>query len=111
MKKLFCLHIHSVNISIESNVFPDSEKRAIVKPMIKSTLDTQSLSSYRPVSNLSFLSKVMKNVILDQLLEYMLSMNVILDNQSAYRRIYSIETSMCSVINDIGIDGFFIMKY
>ncbi len=55
-----------VNLSIQQCVFPQSEKLGIVRPTLKNKLDPQSLSSYRPVSNLSFLEKV----ILDQLLEY-----------------------------------------
>ncbi len=60
-----------VKLSIQQCVFPQSEKLGIVRPTLKSKLDTQSLSSYRPVSNLSILSKIVEKVILDQLLEYL----------------------------------------
>ena len=56
-----------VNISIENKVFPESEKRAIVKPIVKGNLDSQCFSSFRPVSNLTFMSKIIENVILEQL--------------------------------------------
>ena len=49
-----------VNKSVVENIFPDSEKRAIVKPIVAGTLDSQSLSSFRPVSNLTFASKVIE---------------------------------------------------
>ena len=55
-----------VNTSIMTCTFPVSEKSAIVKPVLKGTHDYQELSSYRPVSNLSFLSKILEYVILDQ---------------------------------------------
>ena len=90
-----------MNTSIENKVFPDSEKRAIVKPIVKGNLDGQSLSSFRPVSNLTFISKIMENIILDQLLEHMQAVDALPDEQSAYRRLYSTETVMCSVVNDL----------
>lgn len=90
-----------VNISITSCVFPSSEKRAIVKPVIKGKLDPQSLSSFRPVSNLTFQSKILENVLLTQLNEHLSAVGVLPDNQSAYRRLYSTETVLCSVVNDM----------
>ena len=90
-----------VNLSIRKNEFPVTEKKAIVKPIVKGKLDTQCLSSFRPVSNLTFLSKIIENVILDQLLEHMYAVEALPDNQSAYRRLYSTETTMCSVVNDL----------
>ncbi len=47
-----------VNISIVKHTFPGREKRAIVKPILKGSLDSQCLSSFRSVSNLTFLSKI-----------------------------------------------------
>ena len=47
-----------VNTSISMCKFSDSEKRAIVKPLLKGKLDYQNVNSYRPVSNLPILSKL-----------------------------------------------------
>ena len=93
-----------VNTSITTKVFPDSEKCAIVKPIVKANKDPQSLTSYRPVSNLTFLSKVFEKVILEQLMEYLLAINIFPDNQSAYRRLYSTETTLCAVVNNIMVN-------
>ena len=95
------IFLNIVNMSIENNIFPESEKRAIVKPILKGNLNAQSYSSFRPVSNLTFLSNIIENVILDQLLGYLMTVRVFPDNQSAYRRLYSTETIMCSVVNDL----------
>ena len=64
-------------------------------------MNAQNLNSYRPIFNLSFLSKIIENVILDQLLEFFETSQVFPDNQSAYQRLYSTETALCSVINDL----------
>ena len=97
------LHIYEkiVNLSIRAKKFPESEKSAIIKPGLKGSMNAQNLNSYRPISNLSFLSKIIENVILDQLLEFFETSQVFPDNQSAYRRLYSTETALCSVINDL----------
>ena len=47
-----------VNTSISTCKFPDSEKQAIVKPLLKGKLDYQNVNSYRPESNLPILSKL-----------------------------------------------------
>lgn len=93
------LFLECVNVSIENKVFPETEKLAIVKPIIKGKLDSQCLSSYRPVSNLTFLSKIIEKVILNQLLEHLQTVEALPDNQSAYKRLYSTETALCSVVN------------
>ena len=49
-----------VNMSISFKVFPTSEKLALIKPIVKGVLDSQSFASYRPVSNLTFLSKMLE---------------------------------------------------
>lgn len=90
-----------VNICLATCTFPDIEKRAIVKPIVKSKLDPQSLCSFRPVSNLSFMSKVMEKVILEQLLDHLQYTDAFPDNQSAYRQFYSTETALCSMVNDM----------
>ena len=43
-----------VNASLCSDLFPDDFKQAQVNPLLKSTLPQENLSSYRPISNLSY---------------------------------------------------------
>ena len=51
--------LHIVNLSLTTGVFPTSCKLSIVVPLIKKNgLDCEVLKNYRPVSNLSFLSKI-----------------------------------------------------
>ena len=90
-----------VNKSISTCRFPTSEKIAAVIPGLKGSLDPQSLSSYRPISNLSYLSKVLENVILRQLNKHLDRVNALPANQSAYRPLHSTETTITSVISDL----------
>ena len=61
---LLQVYLVIVNLSILARTFPESEKHAILKPVLKGSLDPQSLSSYRPISNLSFVSKVIEMLFL-----------------------------------------------
>ena len=90
-----------VNLSIGKRVIPSSEKQSLIKPTLKGSLDSQSLSSYRPISNLTFLSKIIENIILDQMISFLLETGVLVDEQSAYRQLYSTETAICSIVNNI----------
>ena len=90
-----------INNSFMNNTFPASEKVTLIKPIIKGKLDKQSLSSFRPVSNLTFLSKVIESAVLTQLIEHLQSVKALPDEQSAYRKLYSTETALCSVVNDL----------
>jgi len=52
------------NASIYQNKFPQSQKYAIVRPLLKkTTLDPSDLDSFRPISNLSFVSKLLERII------------------------------------------------
>ena len=49
-----------VNMSLSEGSFPSTFKRALVKPLLKKhNLPQDELSSYRPISNLNFVSKVL----------------------------------------------------
>ena len=53
-----------VNVSLETGQFPSDLLKAIMSTVLKkSSLDRQQLGSYRPVSNLSYLGKLIKRVV------------------------------------------------
>ena len=73
---------------------PDASKTAVVTPLIKKTnLPSDDLNNYRPVSGLSFISKLVECVVAKQLLEHIHVHN--LDNlyQSAYKAGHSTDRS------------------
>jgi len=59
------------------------------------------MKSYRPVSNLSFLSKLLEKVVQDRLQAFLDSNGLMPCTQSAYRRYHSTETAVAKVYNDL----------
>ena len=90
-----------INLSLQQGVFVESWKLAIVRPLIKKIGMALVSSSYRPVSNLNFLSKVLEKCMLQQFVEYVDKHNLFPDYQSAYRSKYSCETALCKLMDDL----------
>ena len=59
-----------VNKSLTSGEFFKDWKTSIIKPLIKKGTSTK-LSNYRPINNLSFMSKVVERSMLKQLNNYL----------------------------------------
>ena len=91
-----------VNLSISSGVFSKQLKSVLVKPLLKkSNLDPNDLKNYRPISNLSFLSKLIERVIAARLFSHLSSNNLMSKLQAAYRKFHSSGTALLYVQNDI----------
>lgn len=91
-----------INSSLTSGKFPDAFKTALVSPRIKKTsLDPEVLGNYRPVSNLSLLSKTLERVAAEQITTYLSDNDLLEPNQSAYRRQHSTETALLKIHTDI----------
>ena len=91
-----------VNKSLQSGVFPDCLKRALVTPLLKKTgLDVEEMKNFRPVSNLPFLGKIIERAAISQFQSYMMNNDLYSNNQSAYRKSHSVETALVKVNNDL----------
>ena len=67
-------------------------------------LPKEDLNIYIPVSNLSFISKILEKVIASHLRSH-ISSNCLSDvSQSAYKQFHSTETALSKVHNDITLD-------
>ena len=81
---------------------PPSFKSAYVTPILKKAdLNSADPGSYRPISNLSVISKLLERVISQQLVKYLTDNHLLPDLQSAYRRNHSTETAVLKVLADI----------
>jgi len=91
-----------VNALLCQDRLPVSQKRAIVTPLLKKTgLNSSDMNNFRPVSNLSFISKVVERVVSCTSTWRQTTYSVLPRFQSAYRKYYSTETAMQRVWSDI----------
>ena len=83
-----------VNQSLTS-IMPCSYKEAIFTPILKKPdLNTEDLKNYRPISNLSYVSKLIEKVVAKQITNYVSTNNLEEPMQSAYRESHSTETAL-----------------
>ena len=91
-----------VNTSLMQDQLPPSQKHAIVTPRLKrSGLDPSDIANFRPVSNLTFMSKVVERAAANQLNVYLSANGLLPRHQSAYRQKHSTETAMLRVWSDM----------
>ena len=89
-----------VSMSLQSPFFSATLKEAMIKPRLKKdNLDSEDYPNFRPISNLKFLSKIIKKAVSCQLSDN--------DNdlgesfKSAYKCFHSTDTALLKVQNDI----------
>ena len=76
-----------VNGSLIAGRLPDSHKHAIITPRLKkSGLDPTDIANFRPISNLTFLSKVVERAVAIQLNAHLFTNGLLPRYQSAYRK-------------------------
>ena len=90
------------NWTLEHGIVPSTFKYAYITPILKkSDLDPADVRSYRPISNLSVLSKLLERLVSNQLLQYLKNNGLLPDLQSAYRVHHLTETALLKVLGDI----------
>jgi len=90
------------NRSLSAGTVPTAFRAAYVTPLLKkSDLDPANVQSYRPITNLSVLFKLLERLVAQQLLDHLNASKLLPDLQSAYRTHHSLETAIVKVLADI----------
>ncbi|XP_077862475.1 uncharacterized protein LOC144344404, partial [Saccoglossus kowalevskii] len=91
-----------INESLRTGSVPEKMKCALIKPLLKkASLDSNMLKNYRPISNLSFISKVLERVVASRVKQHLENYSLYEEFQSAYRTAHSTETALLRVANDV----------
>ena len=94
--------ITTINQSMEDGCVPGVLKKAHIRPLLKKAgLEEDILKNYRPVSNLSFVSKIIEKIVARRLDSHLKTNKLTKQYQSAYTRFHSTETALLRVQSDI----------
>ena len=90
------------NNSFSVGSVPDLLKLAHISSLLKKpSFDTNDVSSYRPISNLSVLNKLLERLVLARVSKYLTENKLFPSLQSAYCRHHSTETAISKIYSDI----------
>ena len=91
------------NSSFDQRTLPADQKKAVTRPLLKKpSLDASDVNNYRPISNLSFISKTIERLVDARLVSYADNNKLFpVFYQSAYRAHHSTETALVHLHNDM----------
>ncbi|XP_031788490.1 uncharacterized protein LOC116417754 [Nasonia vitripennis] len=94
------------NASLSCGVFPGAWKNAHLVPLKKKPIPS-TVSEFRPIALLSFLSKVLEKIVHEQISEFLASKNILDPFQTGFRHNHSTQTALLKLTEDIrtGIDS------
>ena len=88
-----------INKSLSTSQFPTACKQAVVRPLLKKSGLDPVMKNYRPVSNLSWISKLIEKAAGDQLSKHAQANETSEIMQSAYKAYHSTETAIMWIFN------------
>ena len=90
-----------VNESLSTGFVPVSFKHALVTPVCKKRCSPDDITSYRPISSIPTIAKLLERLVASQLNAYLSAHQLRPKLQSAYRPFHSAETVMLKVTSDL----------
>ena len=95
---------HLFNRSLAGGYISASQKVAVVKPHLKKHgLDIGDRKNFRPVSNLTYISKLLERIVCTQLKVHLKSNSAFSEHQSAYQKLHSTESALLKVYSNLNM--------
>ena len=90
------------NKSLLEGQLPLSQRHALVTPILKKDgLDATNVQNYRPISNLTYISKLVERMVCQQLTGFLDESGLLPKLQSGFRARHSTETATLRVLSDV----------
>src|SRR6267154_332344 len=91
------------NLSWAQGMIPNKLKHSIIKPILKPNKNKSDISSYRPISLTSTLSKIMEKIIANRLSWYLEKNNLLNPNQAGFRKKFSTADPIIRLKHEIDV--------
>ena len=69
---------------LNTGIFPDRLKYAIIKPILKKGGDDQNISNYRPISLLTSFSKIIEKLMYNRLIDHTTLHSILANEQYGF---------------------------
>ena len=89
-----------INSSLRTGVFPSELKLARVVPIFKAG-DSSALTNYRPISVLTFFTKVFEKIVYNKLFNFISDNNILYDHQYGFRNGRSTQQAIITLVDRI----------
>ena len=102
LDKLLPIITHMCNQSLLEGRLPLSQRHAIITPIVKKPgLDCEDIKNYRPISNLTYMSKFVERLVCKQVTSFLEENSLLPRHQSGFCTRHSTETAVLKVMSDI----------
>ena len=88
-----------INKSLQEGRVPDQFKISKVCPLLKKNKDSKMADSYRPVSILTAVSKVLESIVYEQLSKYLEEADILPPQQHGFRKNHSVSTAVAMALS------------
>ena len=99
-KEVLITLTHIISKCFSEGVFSSELKLAKVVPIFKAGASNE-ITNYRPISVLSFFSKVFEKIIYNHLIDFMDHNNILYGYQFGFRKGYSTQQAIITLVNKI----------
>ena len=92
--------LHLINLSMATGIYPSILKLTKIVPILKQGKDPLQLASYRPVSNISVVGKLLERAVMNQVNAHVERFNLLHKDQHGGRAKHSTTTCLGEMVED-----------